>query len=145
MLANHDWAAFTGREVFGDEQNSPGKNVRPDINHDVVAGPFRVIEDLARARVGRQARFWKPADDLLPEIILVLLGRDGPVVGGSGFDFAPEEFVANALGKLQQALGMVDQSLHLTLLTFGRIEAAEFVNEGVRGRRRGESVDAKRL
>src|SRR3989442_1281982 len=84
MLANHDWAAFTGREVFGDEQNSPGKNVRPDINHDVVAGPFRVIEDLARARVGRQARFWKPADDLLPEIILVLLGRDGPVVGEVG-------------------------------------------------------------
>ena len=55
VLADHHRPPLARLDVLGHQQDAPGEHVRPDVQHHVVAGPLRRLEDLARAGVGAAA------------------------------------------------------------------------------------------
>src|SRR6266446_1742365 len=54
MLANHDGPPLARLEVFRQQQDSPGEDLRPYVQHYVVSGPLWIVVDAPRPGVGRQ-------------------------------------------------------------------------------------------
>src|SRR3990172_11415912 len=61
VLAHHNGPALSIFEVLGDQQNSKGKNVFPDVQHDFIASELWLIINEACTRVHWQIGVREPA------------------------------------------------------------------------------------
>src|SRR5262245_30430969 len=86
----------------------------------VVPDPFFLLVGKARSRVQGNRRWWKLAEDLVPEVGLVRRSAVLEFVRRTGVHSFPKVTVANRLGESHQTLRIVDQFFDLPLLTLVR-------------------------
>jgi hypothetical protein len=81
MLADDDGPPFTGFEILGQQQDTPGKHVRPYVEHHLIANPFFGVVDLTRSRIEGRQRFIESAQDFFRKVLAVLFGAFNELVG----------------------------------------------------------------
>src|SRR6185436_10076653 len=95
MLANYNGPALTGFQISRHQEVSPGKDIRPDIQHHFVLDPLWRFRNLASPRIAGKIRWWKAANHLRPKIILVLFAGARPIGGCRTPGLVPKEIVAH--------------------------------------------------
>jgi len=120
VLADDNRAALAGAQVFGDQKDSAGEDLRPDIEHYLVAREGRLIENEAGARVGRQRRRRHAADDFIPDVVAIKPGRIFPRGDGRGVGVFPESF-SRVWRFSDEGLGEIDDLIELAMETGLRV------------------------
>ncbi len=153
VLANNDWPAFARLEVFGYEQNAPGKDVRIDVQHHFVAGPALCAGGLPPDAEAGCSEGWL-ADGNSKRRERALIGRAGdgsrPMTSSQRICLKGAQEVSQSCGELaltlfqknsarralrlaQQLLRVIFQFLDLPLLARGGIECRTQVGEAWAG------------
>src|SRR2546426_1529851 len=112
MLTNYCRPTLTWLEVFRDQQDSIGENIRPHIQYHLVAFELRRIIDQARTRIGRQTRRWETANYLFPYVITIKVRRCFPALQRRVVCLRPE-FFAPVRRLPNQGLGEAYQLIEL--------------------------------
>src|SRR5207249_3868111 len=99
------------------------KDIRVEIEHDLVARPLRLIVNDARPRIGRQCRFRQLAPDFLPQIIAKLLNGLFVLFERPRIELRPEKLFAAGFGLAHQLLRVVDELVELLVLTDRRVKS----------------------
>ena len=131
VLADDDGTAFAGLEIFRQQQHAPREDVGPHVEHHVVAGPFLLVVDLARAGVHRERCGGEAPHHVVPEVGFARAHFHAPRVGGFCLNGFPEGLVALPLAVAEDALGVVDE------LGDGALLAGVGIGRGTEEKRRG--------
>src|SRR5262249_52374822 len=105
-----------GLEVLRQEQDAVGEDVREDVEHDLVAGPVRLIVELPGAGVDRHRRVRELADDLAVEVVPIPLAGLLPLLRGGGVGLLPE-LLADPVRVPPELLRERDELVELPLAT----------------------------
>src|SRR2546430_6014751 len=143
MLAYHDWPALVRLDILWHQQDTPCKNLLPDIEDDLITNPLFGVVDLAGTGVSGQIRLFELSQNFLPQIIAIPLsafnewfGRarvDAQFhcpgsVGKIGLYLVQKKLVQRLLGISHQMLCVLLQFPQLSLLSLHGVEGLATVH-----------------
>src|SRR5256886_13894197 len=86
MLAYHDWPALVRLDILWHQQDTPCKNLLPDIEDDLITNPLFGVVDLAGPGVGGQNRLFDIPQNFLPQEMQTRFSPFSDGCGRAGFD-----------------------------------------------------------
>jgi hypothetical protein len=146
VLTDHDGPPLAGLQVLRHDQNAPGEDLRPHIQHYIVGRPVVRFRDLASARMGRLQRLVKTAHAVGVETFAEPAGGVGKWRGGMhrvrllraptqfrqfGYRRVQEEPVSDLFGCSHQRLYVLFELPHGLVMPLCGLEPAPEINRHV--------------